>query len=108
MSMIAEKRRQMGMTQAELAERIGVRQETMCRIERGLQSPSYQAAQRIAVELGEAGSFEPEKGSHARFFDNANMSKAFKLMNISAVKTFLGNAGIAVDVKNLFIGGEAQ
>ena len=102
---VAEKRREMGMTQLELAERVGVRQETMSRIETGAQVPSYILAQKIAVELGEGKAFEPSEGSHERFFRNANQSRAFRYFNVDAVKAFLGNSGISIDVNNVFGGG---
>lgn len=105
---VAEKRREMGMTQLELAERVGVRQETMSRIETGAQVPSYVLAQKIAVELGEGKAFEPSEGSHERFFRNANQSRAYRFFNIDAVKTFLGSSGIAIDVNNVFGGGKDE
>jgi len=106
--LIAEKRRDMGMTQLELAERIGVRQETMSRIERGAQVPSYVVAKSIAEVLGESKLFEPSEGSHERFFRNANQSRAFRFFNIDAVKTFLSGSGVEIDTSNIFGGGDKR
>ena len=44
-------RKNRGMTQAELADRLGVRKGTIYRYERNLQDPSLQTAIRLAVLL---------------------------------------------------------
>ena len=44
---IIRDRARAGLTQAELAERAGVRTETICRIERGRHTPSLATVQRI-------------------------------------------------------------
>jgi DNA-binding XRE family transcriptional regulator len=51
---IIRDRRRAGLTQAELARRAGIRPETLCRIERGTQSPSVAAVEKIDRALKEA------------------------------------------------------
>jgi transcriptional regulator with XRE-family HTH domain len=48
---IAERRRQLHLTQAELAERVGVDTETISRFERGKYLPSLLCLERLALEL---------------------------------------------------------
>ena len=47
-----EYRRVQNMTQAELAERIGIRRETVARLERGQYNPSLKLANDIAQVFG--------------------------------------------------------
>jgi len=49
---IAARRRELGLTQAQLAERCGVETETLSRFERGKHLPSLATLERMAVELG--------------------------------------------------------
>ncbi|HZW26507.1 MAG TPA: helix-turn-helix transcriptional regulator [Gallionella sp.] len=48
---IAERRKKLGWTQAELAERIGVDTETVSRFERGSNLPSLQRLEKLADAL---------------------------------------------------------
>lgn len=48
---IAERRKELGWTQAELAERIGVDTETISRFERGSNLPSLQRLEKLADTL---------------------------------------------------------
>lgn len=107
MSSIAERRRTTGMLQRELAEKVGVQQETMCRIEAGKQVPSYYIAARIMDALGEKASFEPVEYSHQDFYIKLRQGRAFKSFNIHAVKKTLQQQGVLIDTKNYF-GGESD
>jgi transcriptional regulator with XRE-family HTH domain len=49
---IAAGRKSLGITQAVLAERLGVETETVSRFERGVSTPSLQTIERIAEVLG--------------------------------------------------------
>lgn len=49
---LGERRKQAKMTQEQLAERIGVRRESVARYETGERSPSPAVAERIAEALG--------------------------------------------------------
>lgn len=107
MSKLAERRRDMGMLQIELAEKVGVRQETMCRIEMSKQVPSYYIAARIMEALGEKASFEPVEYSHEDFYIKLRQGRAFKSFNVHAVKKTLQQHGVLIDTKNYF-GGESD
>jgi putative transcriptional regulator len=50
---VAEARRRAGLTQQQLAERIGVGRVTITRIENDAQTPSLDVALALARELGE-------------------------------------------------------
>lgn len=62
---IREFRAREGMTQAELAERVGVRRETIVFLEKGTYNPSLRLAHQVARALGagieEIFSFEDEE-----------------------------------------------
>ena len=45
-------RRELNMTQAELAERVGIRRETIARLERGQYNPSLKLANDVAHVFG--------------------------------------------------------
>lgn len=49
---IKEYRQKKGLTQEQLAERVGVRRETIVFLEQGKYNPSLKLAVRIAKELG--------------------------------------------------------
>lgn len=49
---LREYRAKTGMTQGELAERVGVRRETVIRLEKGLYNPSLKLAMDIAKVFG--------------------------------------------------------
>jgi prephenate dehydratase len=49
---IAETRRKMGLTQADLADRLGLAQSTLARWESGAREPTRAAVKRLAVALG--------------------------------------------------------
>lgn len=49
---IAQARQAMHMSQAELAERTGIQQPTLSRLEHGLSSPTINSLERIAAGLG--------------------------------------------------------
>lgn len=49
---IKELRARMGMTQADLAEAVGVRRETIVYLEKGKYNPSLKLAHDVAVVLG--------------------------------------------------------
>jgi len=49
---VKELRKSIGITQNELAERVGVSKDYIGLIERGLRSPSLQIIERIASSLG--------------------------------------------------------
>jgi HTH-type transcriptional regulator/antitoxin HipB len=51
---IIKHRRRIGLTQAELARRAGIRQETLCRIEQGGHSPSVRTVEKIDRAFREA------------------------------------------------------
>lgn len=51
-SALCELRLRRGLTQAELAEKIGMRQSNICGLERGRQRPSVQTAHALAAALG--------------------------------------------------------
>lgn len=61
-SAIITARRQAGLTQAELAERIGTKQPYVARLEAGTNNPSYKTLERIAEATGSRLhiSFEPQ------------------------------------------------
>ena len=44
-------REKMGLSQSELAQKVGISQVCLCRYETGERSPSYQILKRIATEL---------------------------------------------------------
>ena len=48
---IKEKRQELGMTQQELADKVGVRRETIVFLEQGKYNPSLQLAHNVAVAL---------------------------------------------------------
>ncbi|MDR2050839.1 MAG: helix-turn-helix domain-containing protein [Deltaproteobacteria bacterium] len=48
---ISRRRRQMGITQAELAERLGVGGDSLSRIEKGVVAPRFQRLEEIASAL---------------------------------------------------------
>ena len=52
---IIRRRKAAGWTQAELAERAGVRQETVCRIEQGKNAPNVTTVDKLDRALKEAG-----------------------------------------------------
>jgi transcriptional regulator with XRE-family HTH domain len=52
---IVHRRQEAGWTQAELAERAGVRQETISRIESGKNAPNLRTVDRLDRALKEAG-----------------------------------------------------
>lgn len=56
-TLIAEKRKALGLTQERLAEAVGVTRQTIIALEQGRYNPSLQLAARIAREL-EAGYIE--------------------------------------------------
>jgi len=49
---IAEKRKALGLTQAQIAERLEVDTETVSRFERGVSLPSLPTLERVALTLG--------------------------------------------------------
>jgi len=49
---IRNRRRKLGLTQAALAERVGMAQATICQIERGRHEPIPATARAIAAALG--------------------------------------------------------
>ena len=49
---IAAERAKLGLTQAQLAECVGIKREALSRIERGLHSPSIDTIGKIAAALG--------------------------------------------------------
>lgn len=51
---IAQARKKKGLTQPQLADRVGVSRPTIARIEAGLTSPSVQIALAISRQLGES------------------------------------------------------
>ncbi len=61
LSVIREKRRLLGWTQKELANRSGVSQSTIAKIERGEMIPSYEIAQKIFTALEEGARNEKRK-----------------------------------------------
>lgn len=99
---VADLRRQMGMLQGELADKIGVRYETLSRIESGQQVPSYGTARAIAIELGLLAAFEPVKGSHFDYFHSIRQTRAYTNYNLRAAKSYLLGAGIQCDTTNIF------
>lgn len=52
---IIRHRRRLGLSQAELARRAGIRPETLCRIEQGKRSPSVATVEKIDRALKQAG-----------------------------------------------------
>ncbi len=50
---VAQARKRTGLTQPQLAEKVGVGRATVARIEAGRQSPSVALALKIAREVGE-------------------------------------------------------
>ena len=48
---IKEKRQELGMTQQELADKVGARRETILFLEQGKYNPSLQLAHNVAVAL---------------------------------------------------------
>jgi transcriptional regulator with XRE-family HTH domain len=51
---IARARKRRGLTQQDLAERVGVNRVSIARLEAGTRSPSMSTARRIADALGES------------------------------------------------------
>lgn len=49
---IRNRRKRMGLTQAEFAERIGILPDSLCRIEKGAVAPKFNRLTSIATELG--------------------------------------------------------
>ena len=58
---ILRHRRRLGLSQAELARRAGIRAETLCRIEQGDRSPSVRTVDKIDRALRAAGGKDVEK-----------------------------------------------
>ena len=72
LSTIRERRKKLGWTQRELAERSGVSQSAIAKIERGRMEPSYSMAVRIFNALDE-GEREKYKGKRAEDLMNPNV-----------------------------------
>ncbi len=72
LSSIKERRKKLGWTQKELAERSGVSQSTITKIERSEMEPSYSIAVKIFNALDE-GEREKHKGKKARDLMNPNV-----------------------------------
>ncbi|GKX32335.1 hypothetical protein SH1V18_48150 [Vallitalea longa] len=51
-NMLITTRKNMGLTQKELAQRLGLKQQEISKIETKVQMPSYKKLQKIANELG--------------------------------------------------------
>ena len=51
---LVERRRAVGLSQADLARRAGVRPETLNRIERGRTTPDFATIRKLVVAIGEA------------------------------------------------------
>ena len=49
---IKERRKQLGMSQGELAEKCGITQSAMCDIEKGRNNPKFTTLMKIADVLG--------------------------------------------------------
>lgn len=49
---IRDRRKQLGISQKELAEKCGISQSTLCDIEQGRSNPSITVAVKLANELG--------------------------------------------------------
>ncbi len=99
---VADLRRQRGIMQMELAHRVGIRSETLSRIEAGFQVPSYGTARAIAEELGLLNDFEPVKASHYEYFHALGQTRAYMNYSFYAAKDYLVNAGIECDTKCIF------
>ena len=74
---IKEKRRNLGWTQKELAERSGVSQSAITKIEKGLMIPSYSVAVKIFEAL-ERGEREKHRGKTAKDIMNENVISLYR------------------------------
>ena len=72
LSSIRERRKKLGWTQKELADRSGVSQSAIAKIERGRMEPSYTMAMKIFKALDE-GEREKYKGKKAKDVMNTNV-----------------------------------
>lgn len=75
-------RQECGMTQDELAQKVGARRETIVRLESAKYNPSLELAARIAHVLGASleelfeFDFAPETAAQRQFHENARTQKA--------------------------------
>jgi transcriptional regulator with XRE-family HTH domain len=63
---LIEARRRAGLTQAQLAERMGTRQSVIARLESGRHPPSWRMLTRYAVATGNIGRFVLEPAARAK------------------------------------------
>ena len=63
---IIQARSEAGLSQLELAQLAGVREETICRLERGKHTPSIATLTKIDRALRQAKSKPPRRGRHSR------------------------------------------
>jgi transcriptional regulator with XRE-family HTH domain len=77
---VYELRRRLNLTQAQFAEKVGVSNDTISRIERGIRSPSFDVLERLAkaldVEIREFFNF-----SNRKFFEPKCCLELIDLMN---------------------------
>lgn len=67
-------REELGITQLELANKIGIPQSGIARIENGRQSPTLRFLDRIATAIGRYGVFTFEKPADMRFRSDTSTS----------------------------------
>ena len=91
---MGELRRKLGLTQAELAERVGVGVNTIARYERGEMEPSLKIAHTIANILG---------CTEADLL-NGSVQKEFDVKIVMGVKSLTGLAGVALEDNDFIYG----
>ena len=91
-SIVREARRRAGLTQAELAERAGVPQSTIGRIESGTRVPSSEMVERLVDAAGFGVSVslaEPDPGTDSMFERTLRRTPAERLSDATRVARFV-------------------
>ena len=91
-SLVREARRRAGLTQAQLAERAGVPQSTVGRIESGARVPSTELVERLVEAAGwnvSVSLSEPDPGTDSMFERTLRRSPAERLSDATRVARFV-------------------
>lgn len=102
-NLICEARKRAGLTQVELAERAGVPQSTVARIESGRQRPSTDMVERLVRASGfeiRAGLGEPDPGTWSLFERTLRRTPAQRLADATRAARFVLQGREAVRAKS--------